>query len=283
MSDEYLTERAHLLAAIRTFFTSRGFTEVSTPIASREVIPERYIELLQTTDGRYLQASPEMHMKQLLCQGAGPIFEITKAFRAEEDGRLHSPEFTMLEWYRPGDDRHAGMDLLDDLVQAILYTPSCARTSYRDALLQHSGVDPFDPVYPRDDSELNEIIAVKVEDKLGCPLPEILYHYPASQSALATTTKDEHGNAVAERFELYYQGIELANGYHELTDAAVLRNRLEEANDHRAADGRQRLPLPEELLRLMESPGLPPCAGVALGVDRLLMLKVGAESIAEVM
>lgn len=294
MKQKCLEARAELLARLRAFFAARGFLEVQTPIASREVIPERHIELFRNSDGRYLQASPEMHMKQLLCEGAGPIFQIAKAFRAEEAGALHATEFTMVEWYRGGDDMAAGMDLLDELVQVVLGAPPCKRTSYREAFLEHAEVDPLAPSAVRTaarglaghddiDDLLNLLLASNVEPQLGAGRPEILYHYPASQSALATTTTDEHGAAVAERFELYCRGVELANGYHELTDAGVLRKRLEEANVARAADGRKRLPLPETLLQSMEANGLPPCAGVALGFDRLLMLAVGAESIAEVM
>lgn len=296
MKPEYLRAKSELLDQLREFFHSRGFAEVVTPIASREVIPERHIELFQTSSGDYLQASPEMAMKQLLCRRAGPIFQFAKAFRAEERGPLHSPEFTMLEWYRPGHGMAAGVDLLDELIQATLSPTPCKRTSYREAFIEHAGCDPFeaaavqaaaagllDDQVSDTDELLNVLLATRVEPNLGAELPEIVYHYPASQSALAETAVDADGHAVAERFELYYRGVELANGYHELTDAAVLRQRLERANQQRRADGRDALPMPEELLTLMESPGLPPCAGVALGFDRLLMLKVGAESIDEVL
>lgn len=296
MNPSHLRAKSELLDQLRAFFQSRGFTEVATPIASVEVIPERHIELFRTTAGDYLQASPEMAMKRLLCQGAGPIFQFAKAFRAEERGPLHSPEFTMLEWYRPGHDLHAGIDLLDELVQATVAPLPCKRTSYREAFVEHAGCDPFDADAVRAaaagieagaidelDELLNLLLAKRVEPRLGAERPEILYHYPATQSALAETAADDQGAAVAERFELYYRGVELANGYHELTDAAVLRRRLEEANQGRVADGRDALPMPEEMLRLMQEPGLPACAGVALGFDRLLMLRVGAESIDEVL
>lgn len=302
MPNRYLTQRAELLGQLRSFFTDRGFTEVQTPVACEEVIPERHIELFRATDGQYLQASPEMAMKQMLCEGAGAIFQIGPAFRAEEAGTLHAAEFTMVEWYRPGDDMRAGMFLLDDLVQEVLGTQPCKRTTYRDAFLTSLALDPFAAtpyklgeragelgidvfeIRPMTgDDWLDLLLTHRVEDNLGTLTPEILHHYPASQAALATTTTDEQGNEVAERFELYYRGVELANGYHELTDAAELRRRLETANDQRVADGRSSLPMPEALLRSMEKMGLPPCAGCALGFDRLLMLKVGAESIAEVM
>ncbi|MEM1305077.1 MAG: EF-P lysine aminoacylase EpmA, partial [Planctomycetota bacterium] len=296
MNPDLLRKRGELLATTRAFFGDRGFTEVETPIACGEVIPEAHIEPVRTAEGLFLQASPEMAMKRLLCQGSGPIFQICKAFRGGEHGRLHRREFTMLEWYRPGDDMRAGMQLLDEFVQAMLGTPPCQRTSYRDAFWRACSVDPLngdrrellksldgvDPELTDRDELLNLLLATRVEPTLGRETPELLYHYPESQAALATTTGDALGIEVAERFELYHQGVELANGYHELTDAAELRRRLVEANEQRVADGREALPLPEKLLRDMTSPGLPPCAGVALGFDRLLMLATGANSIGEV-
>ncbi|MEM6331130.1 MAG: EF-P lysine aminoacylase EpmA [Planctomycetota bacterium] len=309
MNAGFLRERAELLQTVRAFFAARGFLEVDTPLACDELIPEAHIEPVRTADGRLLQASPEMHMKRLLCAvhrrgRAGPIFQLCKAFRGEEHGRLHRREFTMLEWYRPGDDMRAGMDLLDEFTQATLDTPPCLRTSYRDAFWRACRVDPMNsdrrtlagdagdaavdmaPGVGRDEL-LNLLLAQRVEPTLGAEAPEIVYHYPATQAALACTATDVAGVEVAERFELYYRGVELANGYHELTDAAELRRRLEQVNDDRRAHGRDALPLPERLLAEMapadNQAGLPPCAGVALGLDRLLMLAVGAESIGEVM
>ncbi len=298
---QHLHARADLLQRLRRFFVERGFLEVDTPIASVEVIPERHIELFQSSDGGYLQASPEMSMKRLLCGGSGPIFQVARVFRAEERGTLHASEFTMVEWYRPGEDMAAGMDLLDELIQATLGTPPCRRTSYREAFQQHAGVDPFvgstvrtaaeelalldGPHSGPDETDelLNLLLATVVEPQLGADRPELLYHYPATQCALATTTTDKQGHAVAERFELYYRGVELANGYRELTDAEELRRRLALVNQQRIADGRATLPMPEALLADMRSPGLPASAGVALGFDRLLMLALGASTIEEVM
>ncbi len=296
MKRDYLRKRSKLLATTRAFFHERDFLEVQTLVACDEVIPEAHIEPARTADGLFLQASPEMHMKRLLCHDSGPIFQIGKAFRDDEHGQLHRREFTMLEWYRPGDDLRAGMDLLDEFIQTMLGTPACKRTSYRDAFWNACGVDPLNGDYGelvrvgdgidkrfvnRDDA-LNFLLATQVEPTLGRQAPEILFHYPESQAALAATATDALGIEVAERFELYYRGIELANGYHELTDAAELRRRLEEANIVRAREQRTPLPLPESLLADMASPGLPPCAGVALGFDRLVMLAVGADDIGDV-
>ncbi|MEN1679314.1 MAG: EF-P lysine aminoacylase EpmA [Planctomycetota bacterium] len=290
-----------LLQATRRFFAERGFAEVHTPLALPEVIPERHIEPVQTADGLFLQASPELAMKRLLCGRSGPIFQIGKAFRDDEHGRLHRREFTMLEWYRPGDDLRAGMQLLDEFVQATLGTPPCVRASYRDAFWRACRVDPLnatskvlagvandlevaieDAADLRRDDWLNLLLSSAVEPRLGRDAPEIVYHYPASQAALASTATDAIGIEVAERFELCCRGVELANGYHELTDAAELRRRLVEVNEQREADGRRALPLPESLLADMETKGLRPCAGVALGFDRLVMLAAGAQSLAEI-
>lgn len=301
MSLEYLRQRSKLIDRLRAFFADRDFLEVQTPLALSEVIPERHIEPV-AIGAKYLQASPELAMKRLLCDDSGPIFQIGKCFRRDESGPLHSPEFTMVEWYRPGDDLDAGMKLTSELLTSLIPTADPVRTSYRDAFERIIGIDPHSSSlgqlscaaqehgltpsgdFGEDRDEwLNFLLAMLVEPRLGIDRPELLYHYPDSQAALAKTTIDEQGDSVAERFELYYQGIELANGYHELTDPVELRRRLVEANAGRVADGAGELPMPESLLSRMEQPGLPASCGVALGFDRLVMLAVGAKSIAEVM
>ena len=251
----------------------------------------------------YLQASPELHMKYLLAEGLPAIYQATRSFRRGERGRLHNPEFTIVEWYRAGDGLAEGVDLLDSLCQCVAGAPPAVRTTYAEAFQQYAGVDPHrargtelaaaasrlgvsvPAGFPADDRDqwLNLLLAARVEPQLGRAGPEILHEYPASQSALAAVVARPDGVEVAERFELYWRGVELANGYHELTDAAALRRRLAEVNRQRVADGRDALPLPERLLAAMESPGLPPCSGCALGFDRLVMLVCGAESIADVM
>lgn len=305
-----LRRRAEILDRLRAFFKNRGFLEVETPLASREAIPEQHIKLYQLReDARLLQASPEMHHKRLLCAGVGPIFEVTRSFRGHEWGRHHNPEFTLVEWYRPGDGMADAMDLTDTLLAELLGAPAATKTSYRDAFVRTLGVDPHNaPVgelrrrweskrldalsgvdgakleFDSDDLDdwLNLLLSTHVEPTLGRGAPELLFHYPESQSALAATTTDERGVRVAERFELYWKGVELANGYHELTDPVELRRRLEFANRQRTEQGWPTTPMPEKLLDAMADPGLPACSGVALGFDRLVMLATDAKNIGEV-
>ena len=251
----------------------------------------------------WLQASPELHMKRLLAEGLPAIYQVTRSFRRGERGQLHNPEFTMVEWYRAGDDMNAGIDLLDSLCREVAGAPPAVRTTYGQAFVEHASVDPYiasceeladaatrlaisvpDTLRQNDRDEwLNLLLAAVVEPQLGAAAPEILYDYPASQSALATTIMRPDGVEVAERFELYWRGVELANGYHELADATILRGRLETVNRERTADGRPALPLPQQLLAAMENPGLPACSGCALGFDRLAMLTIGGASIDSVM
>jgi lysyl-tRNA synthetase class 2 len=316
-----LEQRAELLRRLREFFHKRGFLEVETPLVADEVIPELHIDPLRLGDcplflsardkpsddqiqekgtvplaSWWLQASPELHMKRLLAAGAKAIFQVTHSFRAGERGKLHNPEFTIVEWYRVGDDMQTGINLVDELMQSLLGTPPASRTSYAEAFEMHAGVNPHTASLEElasqleapagmnrgdRDEWLNLILATRVEPQLGRDRPEIIYHYPATQASLAKTVTNAAGYEVAERFELYYRGIELANGYHELSDATEQRRRFEAVNAARVADGRPALPLPESLLAALEH-GLPDCTGCALGFDRLAMLAAGAASIEEV-
>ncbi|MEX2317425.1 MAG: EF-P lysine aminoacylase EpmA [Pirellulales bacterium] len=289
-----LEPRAQLLRKLRDFFHAREFIEVETPLVSPEMIPELHIEPIRTETGEFLQASPEMHMKRLLAAGAKAIYQVTRSFRAGERGRLHNPEFTIVEWYRVGDDMRAGIDLLDELVQSLLGTPPAIRTTYAEAFRQHVGLCPhtatLDKLAPIAGSEssidrdelLNLLLATRVEPNLGRDRPEIIYHYPATQASLSKIVSTNLGYDVAERFELYSRGVELANGFHELTDAAELRRRFDEVNAARLADGRLPLPLPESLLAAMQH-GLPDSTGCALGFDRLAMLSSDATSVSQLM
>jgi len=303
-----LEQRGELLRKLRQFFYDHDFLEVETPLLASEVIPELHIEPISVhpddrdrSQQQYLQTSPELHMKRLIAKGVKAIFQVTRSFRAGERGPLHHPEFTIVEWYRTGDDLQAGMNLLDELCQVTLATSAAKRTTYATAFKEHTGICPHtsttdqlaarakeleltvpDSLRAEDrDQWLNLLLALQVEPQLGSEGPEILYDYPVGQAALAKVVTREDGSPVAERFELYYQGVELANGYHELTDAVELRSRLEAVNQHRELEGRKKLPMPESLLGAMRT-GLPDCAGCALGFDRLAMLSCQATELQQV-
>lgn len=303
MNLEFLRRRAEMLETVRAFFKGRGYLEVETPLASREAIPERHIQLSRLADEeRWLQASPEMYHKRLLCAGSGPIYEVTKSFRGKEWGRLHNPEFTILEWYQPGEELDDAIATTEALFRSLLDAPRFRRTTYREAFEAALGIDPHatpieelkrqvrsnSPVevehFESDDRDewLNVLLALCVEPKLGVDVPEVLYQYPATQAALAKTTLDENGADVALRFEVYWRGMELVNGYEELTDPTELRLRLELANSQRAAVGWPEVTMPGRLLDDMDDPGMPPCSGVAIGFDRMVMLATGAKNIGEV-
>ena len=310
-SIDVLKQRADLLRRLRDFFHSRGFYEVETPVLSADTVVDRHLDPFQVTlfsdphepgKGRpmWLQTSPEFGMKRLLAAGAEAIYQVTRAFRGGgEHGAWHNPEFTIVEWYRVGDGLEEGMQLLSDLASELLGSGPATRLSYRDAFLAHVGIDPHAAAteelvdaagrhglsvpdsLPTDDRDswLDLLLAECVQPHLGRDCPTILYDYPASQAALARLRDEEP--PVAERFELFVSGVELANGFHELLDADILRSRNRIANDARVADGKYPLPEESRLLAAMTS-GLPPCTGVALGFDRLVMLATGAEDISQV-
>ncbi len=300
--------RARLLAKTRQFFDSRGFIEVETPILSAEIVVDRHLEPFWTelnagplSRRLYLQTSPEFAMKRLVAAGAEAIYQVTRAFRQGEIGSRHNPEFTIVEWYRVGDDYDAGMTLLSDLCDTLLGLGVAERITYHAAFVEHVGIDPLrDDIdtliaatarhgltppesFPRDDRDvwLDFLLTELVEPRLGVNRPAILHDYPPTQAALAQVRR-EGDVSVAERCELYVRGIELANGYHELLDAAVLRERNRINNQLRRADGREMLPEESRLLAAMEH-GLPPCMGVALGFDRIVMLAAGTNSIRDVL
>jgi lysyl-tRNA synthetase class 2 len=297
-----LERRSQLLRTLREFFYTRGFIEVETPLLAPEIIPELHIEPMVLNDSQFLQASPELHMKCLLAAGARAIFQVTRSFRAGERGPLHNPEFTIVEWYRAGDDMLAGMDLLGALMQSLLQTPPATRTTYAEAFQRSIGLCPHtasiaelsaaasaagvampDAMHRADRDEwLNLLLATRIERQLGRDRPEIIYHYPATQASLSKTMMSDAGYEVAERFELYYRGIELANGFHELTDAAELQERFTAVKAARTANSRRTFSLPERLLAAMRR-GLPDSAGCALGFDRLAMLAIAGQSIDEIM
>ena len=301
--------RSELLARTRRFFDERGFLEVETPLLSADTVVDRHIDPLSVVlfdDARrpdvgrrmWLHTSPEFHMQRLLAAGAEAIFQITRSFRGGETGRLHNPEFTIVEWYRRCDRMREGIELLSALCETLLKRGPAEVLTYREAFERHAGIDPhacdapelrlsavangcIPPPSLGDDRDgwLDLMMAELIAPRLGRTRPAIVCDYPASQAALAVV---RDGNPpVAERFELFVDGIELANGYHELTDAAVLRERIAIANRQRTEDGKPPLPSESRLLEAMEH-GLPASSGCALGFDRIVMLAAGAESIEEV-
>lgn len=299
-----IRKRAALLQQIRAFFHARGVLEVETPIlsATANTDPNIASYRLDSDDGgRYLQTSPEFAMKRLLAAGCGSIYQLCKVFRQGELGRYHNPEFSMLEWYRVGFDHHALMGEVAELLQGILAerVRDVIRITYREAFLAQTGFDPlamsndelvaaaarlgFTDVIGLGDDERDAWLELLFDQVVVPRLPRativFVHDYPASQAALARLRADE---GVAERFEVYIDGIELANGFHELTDAAEQARRFQQDNALRAARDQQPLPVDQHLLDSLAA-GLPDCAGVALGIDRLLMLLCGSESLDQVM
>lgn len=295
-----LRARAALLARIRSFFAARGVLEVDTPAVSAHATVDLHIDSLRTADDRWLQTSPEFPMKRLLAAGSGPIYQLCHVFREGDEGRLHNPEFMMLEWYRPGWDHHRLMDEVGQLLEAAgAPAPQGRRLSYREAWLENAGVDPFAASTaelaralraraeaPADSARLDRDgwldfgMGFVVAPHLGRDAPCFVHDFPASQAALARIRPGEP--PVAERFELFWRGLELANGFHELGDAAEQRRRFEQDQARRAQAGKAMPPFDANLVAALQA-GLPDCAGVALGVDRLLMLLLGLPDVASAM
>ena len=303
---ENLRTRARVLRAIREFFHERGVLEVETPALSSATVTDLHLHSLSTSvsvPGRdaalelWLQTSPEFAMKRLLAAGSGPIYQVCKAFRDLEGGRFHNPEFTMLEWYRPGWNHHALMDEIDEMTCTVLGVGKARRLSYGEALSHYGGIDDAyrdgwqtlrkrameQGVADVPDLDCNGwlslIMTQIVEPAMRHEGPVFIDDFPADQAALSRVR--EGSPPVAERFELYIDGVELANGYHELTDAAEQRRRFDADNRSRAAAGLAVMPVDNRLLAALTS-GLPMCAGVALGVDRLVMLAAGADTLQDV-
>ncbi|RKZ78500.1 MAG: EF-P lysine aminoacylase GenX [Gammaproteobacteria bacterium] len=297
---ETLQQRAQYLADIRLFFAERDVWEVETPILSQSAPTAPYLDSFttnfmpigsQSKQTYYLQTSPEFAMKRLLAAGSGSIYQIARVFRNGEQGRLHSPEFTMLEWYRPELTLNQLMDEVNILLQQVFHFKPISRLSYRgvfefylklnvfscsDDDIKHCALDHINSL-PADfetdrDGWLELLMSHVIEPRLAdMNLPLFVYDFPASQAQLAKVIKDRDGNDVADRFELYIDSVEIANGYNELLDADELRRRFENDNQQRQQQNKPEIPLDEHLLSAMQS-GLPECSGVALGFDRLIML-----------
>ena len=270
-----LSERARVLREIRAFFDARGFTEVETPVRIPAPAPEPHIDCPPSGDW-FLRASPELQMKKLLAAGMERIYQIGPCFRAGEKGRRHSPEFTMLEWYRANADYSDIARDAEELLAEVLKRDHAdvQRITVREAYLRWAG---WDPVETWDQDRFDFDMATKVEPNLPKE-PLFLTDYPAPAASLARLKADDP--RVAERWELYVDGIELANAFTELIDPVEQRRRFELAREERRALGEADYPLDEEFLDALAR--MPPSGGVALGVDRLVMLACGASSIADV-
>lgn len=295
-----LQRRASLLASVRAFFAARKVLEVDTPILGATGGSDPAIDCLRTVDGFVLQSSPEYFMKRLLAAGSGPIYQIARAFRAEEAGRLHNPEFLLLEWYRPSFDDFALMAELEALLAPLMSGFPARRVRFRDLLAEQLGVDPLEAavatlmraltrhfeqagreadVLALTGGERAAVLDLAYAEAVDGVSGAVFVHdFPPEQAALARLRTDAEGARVAARFELLLDGIELANGYHELLDAAEQRRRFEADLAARRAAGRWLPEVDEHLLAALES-GLPDCAGVALGLDRVLLLMSGAKDL----
>lgn len=299
-----MRRRMKMYTDIRLFFAERAVVEVETPILSLYGSTDVHIDSFETRWSEqtlYLQTSPEFAMKKLLAQGMGDCFQLCKVFRHEAAGKNHRPEFTMLEWYRLGFSLQQLIDEVAELVKRVLEKPQLPveQLTYQQAF-QTVGINPHSdslatlkqkteklsgylPALADDRDEwLDFILVTQIEQHLGRDKLTFLTHYPATMAALAKKRVNAEGHPVAQRFELYYQGIELANGFDELTDAEEQLARFEADNQTRKALGKKIVSIDKSLIAALES-GLPDCAGVAVGIDRLLMLAQGEHSLDSVM
>ncbi|MBU0729353.1 MAG: EF-P lysine aminoacylase GenX [Proteobacteria bacterium] len=286
-----LKKRAALLQAIRRYFSENDYIEVDTPVLLPAIIPESYIEP-ERSEEKFLQTSPEICMKRLLATGASKIFQICKCFRHGERGRRHLTEFTMLEWYRVGINYHGLMDECEEMLRLVAIDLGLGSTIHyanREIALD----SPFERITVAEafkrfapisldealfNNSFDQTLVEHIEPNLGLERPTFLYDYPASLGALARLNKDDPW--IAERFELYAGGLELANGFSELTDPAQQRKRFNHERELIKEQGRDPGPMPEKFIEDLAS--MPEAAGIALGVDRLAMLVFDAESIDEV-
>ena len=295
-----LRQRSQLLAELRRFFAQRQVMEVDVPLLSTATVSDHNIDSIVADNAGvtgYLQTSPEYFMKRLLAAGSGDIFSLGKAFRSGESGSRHNPEFTLLEWYRCGWDEHQLMDEVAELIAMLLPETSVRRISYADVFLEHLQIDPHlvelsslqslavtasSAAWAEETRAncLDLLFSVLVEPQLGDGLV-LVYDYPACQSALAKCDDDSQGRRISRRFEAFLNRVELANGYCELTDAQEQAARFDEDQRLRQQSGKVAVAADTRLLAAMHA-GLPECAGVAIGVDRLLMQIDAADSIDQV-
>ena len=307
MDWETAQQRAKLLSTIRSFFNERNVVEVETPQMCSGTITDVHLDPIMAIydwhheglDKLYLQTSPEYLMKRLLSSGYQSIYQIAKAFRNEAEGRLHNPEFTMLEWYRLGFTMQDLIAEVSDLLVETLSVSSPDIQSYEEAFLAHTALNPLETSLAEClafiekhgklepwleettslDTLLQFIFCEWVEPNIGQAVPCFIHSFPSSQASLATINVDDA--RVANRFECYFKGVELVNGFHELTDNEQQLQRFVDDNRQREQAGKQARAIDDKFIAALES-GLPACSGVALGIDRLIMLALGKQSISEV-
>lgn len=304
-------ERAKVLSLIRSFFLARDVIEVETPLFSSATITDPHLDPFITqfnysADSHcsestilYAQTSPEFAMKRLLASGYGSCYQICKALRHEQQGRYHNPEFTMLEWYRLDFKHFELMDEVEELLQLILNCSTVEKISYQKLFISKINIDPLNTSrgeliavissagklsdwLEREesiDTLLQFIMAELIEPNIGVDTPCFVYDFPASQASLAKISLEDP--RVAERFECYYKGIELANGFHELTDVEQQKLRFVKDNELRQQLGMDKRAIDDNFISALAY-GLPECSGVALGVDRLIMLALSANKIDDV-
>jgi elongation factor P--(R)-beta-lysine ligase len=286
-----LLVRSRILAAVRQFFDQNGFVEVETPVRLTAPAPEPHLDAV-VSGTHFLQASPELHMKRLLCAGFDKIFQICKCFRHGERGGLHLPEFTMLEWYASGADYHFLMNQVEELVcfisakangahkaafgsTVIDLSPPWKRIRAEKAFEMYAGMTMKTAIK---NDIFEETLAFEIEPRLNKERPVFIYDYPIEYTPLASSVAGSPENA--QRFELYLAGIEICNGYTELTDAKIQRERFESELASRRRSNRLTYPVPERFLKDMSH--MPDAAGCALGLDRLVMILANAHTIDEV-
>ncbi|WWP02699.1 MAG: elongation factor P--(R)-beta-lysine ligase [Candidatus Dasytiphilus stammeri] len=301
-----LLHRSSIITDIRKFFAKKKILEVETPTMSQATVTDVHISSFKTNyigpsfpygKQLYLTTSPEYHMKRLLAAGSGPIFQICRSFRNGEKGRYHNPEFTILEWYRLNFKLNELMNEVNELLQQILNCKQAEFISYQEIFLRHFNLNPlerdlnqliyilnhkkilknFDNIEDYD-SILELLLSIIIERDIN-NRPLFIYHFPASQASLAEI--NEKDQRIAERFEVYFQGIELANGFIELTDSIEQRYRLEQNNHIRSKKGFEEMPIDNNFLLALKH-GLPYCAGVAVGIDRLIMRAVHASKLSDI-
>ena len=297
--------RADFCKKIRAFFEKRSVVEIETPVLSRGISCDCHIDVFSTRyfpDGTaeglpfYLQTSPEFHMKRLLAGGFPDIFQISRVFRNGEKGRLHNPEFTMLEWYRRAYTLEQLMDEVAALCDELTGSFPVVKKPYRQAFQEATGINPVTTSYddlldycrsrnlsppplPSITDALQFLMATCVEPFLPEDTYVFLYHFPAAQALLARLNPRD--TRIAQRFEVYFNGIELGNGYEELVDWRETMHRMHEENKKRSQARKQALPVDEQFINSLRK-GIGPCAGVAMGVDRMIMLSAGASSVQDV-